>query len=178
MTSFLEDLQPEPVEIPPPIVPDHTASDDTPRPFTRRSTKDRVSRVTSKPKKPVPPYQPGKVRKAVINGYGGLAFFIMPLKPNVALAMMGPAKAPTEEDPQPISVIENCADAWEAAAEQFPWVRQMFETSTNLAIITALVAAHVPMILALMEGTPLAEKLNPAAAMEAMLRRRAEAEAE
>lgn len=179
MTSFLDGITPEPVPEPEPVVPDFQASDDSPSIFNRssRGTKTmRAPRATKAPPKPPPPYQPGKVRDAVLEMYGGVAFFVMPFKPAVSMTMLGPAKPVTEENPEPPSVIENCADAWEAAAKQYPFVRKMMEGGIGFAVVAGLLLAHAPILAAVVEGTPIAEKLSPASAMEAYLKRTAEAE--
>lgn len=171
--DFLSGIVPEPA--PEPVVPDHNASDDRPgfRLNGRRGQRGKTATEPrpSKPRKPAPAYQPGLVRERMLSTYGALAFAVMPFKPTVAVTIMGPAKAPTEEDPNPQSVAENCADAWEAAAKVYPWVRQMMEGGEKIAVIVGLLMAHGPIFAAMVEGTPLAEKLSPAAAMEAMLRR-------
>jgi hypothetical protein len=183
--DFLDGVVPTPAPEPDPVVPDfHAGAEQQERPslFQRSNgrttrTKERPTR-TQKPEKPAPPYQPGKVRDAMLETYGAFAFFVMPFKPNVAITIMSPVKPATEETPNPPTVAENCADAWEAAAKQYPWVRKMLEGGIGFAVITGLVLAHAPIFSAVVEGTSLAEKLNPAAAMEAMLRKQAEATTE
>lgn len=159
---------------PTPIVPDHKASaDDKPRvnPFVRKGSDSRKAQPRRAPK-PAPPYVEGVVRETALNMYGGVAMVLMPIKPNVTMRMLGPARTPTEKDPDPQSVIENCADAWEMAAKQFPVVRKLFATSADMVVIGALISAHAPIVTELFAGTAVAEKFNPAAAMEAYLKRR------
>lgn len=175
---FLDGVVPEPT--PDPVIPDPSASDDRPgfRLNGNRRSRTKTTNETRppKPRKPAPPYQAGLVRERMLGMYGALAFGVMPFKPGVAATIMSPAKPPTEEDPNPQSVAENCADAWEAAAKVYPWVRQMMEGGEKIAVIVGLVVAHGPIFAAMIEGTPLAERLSPAAAMEAFLRRQQEDE--
>lgn len=176
MTHFLDGIQPQDAPDPEPVIPDFRAAIDTdtdapPRLFSKGSQrKPRESRA-QQPKKPAPPYQPGKVRDAMLESYRGLAFFVMPFKPEVGVALMAPVRPPSETEPEPPSVAENCADAWEAAAKQYAWVRNMVEGGIGFAVIIGLVVAHAPIFAAVVSGTPIAERLNPAAAMEAMLKR-------
>lgn len=178
--DLFSSLTPEPVEDTP-VIPDWKAATDTeekPKLFRRKESPNGRTRTRAKVEKPAPPYQPGKVREAVLETYGALAFFVMPFKPQVSATIMSPASPPTEDNPHPQTVAENCADAWEEAAKHYPWVRRMIEGGIGFAVIMGLVTAHAPILAAAVDGTPLAEKLSPAAAMEAMLRRQAEKEEE
>ena len=166
--DWLDNVEPQPASEP--VTPNHRVPTDEPKPglFTRRPRmSDRSTprpQRTPRPRKPAPPYEPGKIREAVIELYSGAAFFVMPFKPTVAMTMMGPVREATEEEPNPPSVIERCAEAWEAAAKQYDWVRALFESGTNWTVIIGLCVAHAPILFAMFESTP-------AAAMEAMLRR-------
>ena len=178
--DFLNGVNPEPIDEPV-TVPDWKAADDekpsASKLFSRKpGVNGRTRTRAPKTEKPAPPYQPGRVYDAVLETYGAVAFGLMPFKPNVALTIMSPAKEPTEDEPNPKTVAENCAEAWEQAAKHYPWVRRMVEGGVGFAVIMALITAHAPIFAAAVQGTPLAEKLSPAAATEAMLRRQAEKE--
>ncbi len=168
----------EPVDVADePVVPDFKASQDSPtgRLFGRGRDRAREPRATRvKASKPAPAYQPGAVYESALKLYGGFGLVMMPIRPAVAMTVLGPAKAPTEDNPTPISVAENCAQAWEDAAKVYPWVRKFFEVGTNAALIAALLTAHLPIAMAFLEGTELGAKLNPAEAMERFLREREE----
>lgn len=117
---------------------------------------------------------PGQFIEPLTNFYNGMAFAMMPFKPVVAVALLSPSAEPTEANPEPLTVAENCAKAWDEAAQRSESVRRFLDGMVGVSVWSQLLAAHAPLIGALMEGTSIAEKFNPAAAMEAMLKRRAE----
>lgn len=170
--DFLSHAQPEPVQEP--VVPNYRATEDR---QNGRSTRlrDRMKEPREprarKPPKPAPPYEPGKVHEAALQFYGMTALTIMPFKPPVAMAILTPVRPPTEEEPEPPSVAENCAAAWEAAAKHYPWVRRLVEGGESFAVIIGLIVAHAPIAAALFEGTEVAKRFNPATVMEEYLKR-------
>lgn len=180
---FLEGVEPTDAPNPEPVVPNHHASEDTngriPSPIRR--LRDRNSPNNIKPprrEKSAPPYKEGEYTEALVEFYNLVALVAMPFKPALAMTIMGPHKPPTDDNPTPMSVAENCALAWDKAAKQSPTVRRMLAGFTATTVWGVLAAAHAPIIASMVEGTPLAEKLNPAAAMEAFLKRNAENVAE
>lgn len=172
------------VEPPPHVVPNHRAGDpSTPEPKPRngglrafidgkRETKARNVKP-SRPKKSVPNI-PGQFIEPLTDLYNGLAFVAMPFKPSVSMALLAPSKKPTEDNPTPLTVAENCAKAWDEAAQRSESVRRFLDSMMTASVWGGLIAAHIPLAAALLEGSSLAEKMNPATAMDAYLRRLAE----
>lgn len=171
--DFLQGVQPEAAE---PVVPNHHATredDDKPRPFggVRRSREPRQA-ATPRKEKPAPPYEAGQYTQALVDLYSMVAFVAMPFKPELAVTIMGPCRAPTEKEPDPPSVAENCADAWDKAAKQSPTVRRMLAAVTATTVWGSLATAHAPILAAAVAGTPLAEKMN--AGLQTFVQRRQE----
>lgn len=175
-------LQPEPIDFP---VPQHEASastetmssvDSLKAPSVRErlmgnSGKKRGERLSvtseAKEQKPVPPNKPGQYVKPLEEMYTALGVFAMPFHPNFGLTMLGPCRPPQEGEPEPDSVATNCAKAVDLAAQRSPAVRRMLESFMTASTLGTVVAAHVPLFLALAAGT----KLDPGAAMERFLAR-------
>lgn len=169
------------------IVPDHTAGTETvaPQPKTVR---ERLMEATQRKNSDGPrarnvkptrarksvPNVPGQFVKPLTDFYNTMAFATMPFKPAVAVTLLSPCEKPTEDNPNPLTVAENCAKAWDEAAQRSESVRRMLDGFVTVSVWGALISAHTPLIAAALQGTKLEEKLNPAAAMEAFLRRREE----
>jgi hypothetical protein len=140
----------------------------------RKSTKDNAPprRVTSKQRKTVPNI-PGQFVEPVLDFYNMVALVMMPFDPELSMTMVSPHKAPSDEDPNPPSVNEKCAKAWDEAAQKSESVRRMLDAFSTATVWGALAAAHVPIVaLVVKNHTPLGAKFDPAAAMEAMLKNR------
>lgn len=129
----------------------------------------------TKAKKSVPNV-PGQFVEPLTNLYNGMAFAMMPFKPAVTVALLAPSADPTEDNPNPPTVAENCARAWDEAAQRSESVRRFLDGMVGVSVWGQLAAAHAPLVGALLQGTSVAERFNPAAAMEAMLKRQAEQE--
>lgn len=168
-TYNFDEAVPQPV---PEVTPNHTAT--RPGIFARGATKQREPKPERAPRKPPPPNVPGQFVEPLTELYGAVAFVCMPFKPRVSMVIMGPCKMPTEAEPEPLSVAENCALAWDKAAQSNATIRRMLASGLTATVIGTLIAAHVPILAAALEGTSLAEKLDPTAAVEAFLKRQAE----
>ncbi len=166
-----------------PIVPDHTASKD---PYevpvaqnghksgpTRTGSILRATRPGEKrakaPKGPPPENKPGQFVEPLTDFYNTVAIALMPFKPAVAMTIMTPAR---EDDTR--TVAENCAIAWDEAAQKNESIRRALKTFTTIGVYGALFIAHAPIFMAGIQGTELEKRFNPAAAMEDMLRKEAE----
>ena len=165
----------------PTIVPNHRAGsnytvDDVDtvrdaRTKPRASTKER----TRKPRKPAPPYPAEGYYDRVLEFYQGLSMVFFPFEPQVSLYLVTPEtkmNPETKELEEGLSGAEKCAKAWDDAAKVSPSVRRLLETFLTVTVWGALISAHAPMVLILLKNrTPLGEKLDPAEAMEAFLKR-------
>jgi hypothetical protein len=170
------------------VVPNHkaTVDSDTPieEPPKRSPLRDRILKGSSdkprdtraKPAKKSVPNVPGQFVEPLTDFYNGAAMLLMPFKPAVSMAIIGPARTPTQEELEQSadipSVAENCARAWDEAAQRSESVRRMIDGFLTVGVWGALIAAHVPILVAVAGDNP---KFNPAAAMEAMLRKQQEA---
>lgn len=164
------------------VMPNHTASltGETVAPEPKRQTmRERLMAATgsktetrarnvkpTKAKKSVPNV-PGQFIEPLTDFYNMVAFVSMPFKPAVAMTLMGPASAPTEERPVPLTVAENCAHAWDEAAQRSESVRRFLDSMVGVSVWGRVFAAHAPLAVAMMEGS------SAAGAMEAFLKRRA-----
>jgi hypothetical protein len=186
MADFVEDpfnfsdVMPSAVPAEDFVTPNHRAGNasivDTERPRTVRErlmgNKAKEPRnVTPKPRKVVP-NKPGQFIEPLTDMYTGIAMVLMPFKPAVSMTIMSPVHEPTDEVPNPITVAENCARAWDEAAQRSERVRLMLDGFLTVGVWGAVLTAHIPILLAA------APSMNPATAMEAMLRRQQEQESD
>lgn len=178
----------------PTIVPNFRASDDSPhRTATReppltlgerlrgmRAGKAEKARNVKLPKeKKSVPNVPGQFIEAVEDFYNLMGMVAMPFDPEFAMTMVSPHKEPTPENPEPPTVAHRCAVAWDEAAQRSESVRRMLDSFTTATVWGALAAAHAPLLLILAKNhTPFGARLDPARAMEDMLRKRAAQEEE
>lgn len=197
MSEPWSDPVPEPLDInqlsivdavPEHVVPNHYASgtpstEDKPK---RKTVRERLMEATAgkstveprnvrprKEKRSVP-NRPGQFVEPLTDFYNGIAMVVMPFEPELSMTMVSPYKAPTEEEPNPPSVNERCAKAWDEAAQRSESVRRMLDGFLTVNVWGTLIAAHAPILLVLAKNhTPLGAKFSPATAMEDMLRREA-----
>lgn len=172
------------------VVPNHRATVDSDAPSLeeppkRTPLRDRILKgkdsadkprdTRPKPAKKHVPNVPGQFVEPLTDFYNGAAMLLMPFKPTVSMAIIGPARTPTQEELETSadipSVAENCARAWDEAAQRSESVRRMIDGFLTVGVWGALIAAHVPIMVAVAGDNP---KFNPAAAMEAMLRKQQE----
>lgn len=186
--DFLDDLTVVPAE---PVVPNHRASKDPfdPSPVdgpTRgRNIFQRAAKGEPKPSmarakrqtSPPPPVVKGEFIEPLTDVYNTIGIALMPFKPQVAIALVSPAREATEEEKakgiDPPTVAENCARAWDEVAQKNESVRRALKAMTTVGVWGGLFMAHAPILMAVMADTPLGEKLNPAAGAEAFLRQQA-----
>lgn len=169
---------------PPHVVPNHRATVDSEMqapeptsPFRERFLKNKtkpVARDTRPPKtQKVVPNRPGQFVEPLTDFYNTMALVAMPFKPQVAMVILGPCRPQTEEeaarDAQPPTVAENCARAWDEGAQRSESLRRVLDTFLTVGVVGTIIAAHTPIIMSLA-----GDKFNPAAVMEAMLKREAE----
>lgn len=171
------------------IVPDFRASDDSPNrtatrepPQTMRerlrslrsSTEDKPRNVKLPKEKKQVPNRPGQFIAPVEDFYNLLGMVAMPFDPEFSMAMVSPHKEPTIEEPDPPTTAHRCAVAWDEAAQRSESVRRMLDNFTTVTVWGALAAAHAPLLLILAKNhTSFGARLDPATAMEDMLRKRA-----
>lgn len=148
-------------------VPNHRASAgrDTPptedkpkrRGFLTGERQPRQRRQT----KPAPPNIPGQYVQPLTDIYLGAAMLAMPFKPRVAITIMAPVGVPTEDTPNPPTVAQNCAEAWDKAAQRSPAVRRFLDGMLTASVAGTLIAAHLPIVLALLADSPISDKIDP-----------------
>lgn len=118
----------------------------------------------AKAKKSTPPNRPGKYVKPVTEFYETFALVVMPFKPRAGLYLITEqTETVTQEDgsQQEVSLgtgAHRCAEAWDYAAQKNESVRRLLEAATTLGVAGKLIAAHVPLILGMVENT----KYDPA----------------
>jgi hypothetical protein len=131
-----------------------------------------------RPKRSVPNV-PGQFIEPLTDFYNGVALVAMPFDAELSMTLIGPCKPPTEENPKPLTVAENCAKAWDEAAQRSESVRRMLDGFLTVSVWGTLIAAHAPLLMIVAKNhTPIGKKFDPAAAMEAMLRKQAEEQPE
>lgn len=126
-------------------------------------------------KAPVPNV-PGQFIEPLTDFYNGIALVAMPFDPEITMVMTGPCRSPKEDEtPESVpSVAENCARTLDAAAQRSESLRRVLANFTAASVWGAVIAAHLPILAIVAKNhTPLGEKVDPAKAMEAMLRREA-----
>lgn len=177
------------------VVPNHHASSDdvpwnlpkdppwgTENKPKRRTVRERLMGTKSKEDTPVRDVRPSKPRKSVPNKpgqfvepvenfYNLVAMTLMPFRPQVSMAIMMPTAESTEDGIEAPTTAHNCAVAWDEAAQKSEAVRNFLDSFMTVGVVGKLIAAHLPIAMAAMPNN---SKWNPAAAMEEMLRRRAE----
>jgi hypothetical protein len=150
-------------------------------PFRERFLKNKPPKDSVRDTRPlkaqkVVPNKPGQFVEPLTDFYNTMALVAMPFKPEVSMAILGPCRPQTEDevakDVQPPTVAENCARAWDEGAQRSESLRRVLDTFLTVGVVGTIIAAHTPIIMALA-----GDKLNPAAAMEAMLRREAKGQA-
>jgi hypothetical protein len=162
------------------IVPDYRAGSDykvedaelpDARTRPRRSTRDN----TRKPRKPAPSYPAEGYYERVLEFYSGLAMVVFPFEPQVAMYLVTPEMKmnPESREMEPgLTGAERCAKAWDDAAKVSPGVRRLLEGFLTVTVWGALISVHAPMVMIFLKNrTSLGEKLDPAEAMEAFLKR-------
>lgn len=171
----LSGLTATPAPFPSPfVVPDHRASNDSstqdsPKQTVRERLMGRTRTTTEKPRNTKPakksvPNVPGQFVEPVTDFYNGLAMVLTPFKPQVSMALLSPCREPRDESDVDIpTVAENCARAWDEAAQRSESVRRMLDGFNGVTVWGGLIAAHMPLVMAL--------GFNPAASMESMLKR-------
>lgn len=141
-----------------------------PPPIRARNVKE------TKPRKVIP-NKPGQFIEPLTDVYNGLALMVMPFEPELAMTLMSPHRTPTEEDPNPLTVAENCAKAWDEAAQRSENIRRMLDGFLTVSVFGTLLAAHLPLLMILLKNhTSFGERIDPARAMESMLKRQAQGE--
>lgn len=186
--DLFSELQAVPAE---PVVPNHRASKDPfdPSPgdgptrgrniFQRAAKGDAKPSVTRAKRQtsPPPPVVKGEFIEPLTDLYNTIGIALMPFKPQVAIALVSPARDASEEEKakgiDPPTVAENCARAWDEVAQKNESVRRALKTMTTVGVWGGLFMAHAPILMAIMADTPLGERLNPAAGAEAFLRSQA-----
>lgn len=192
MTDPFDDL-PDAVSAPP-VVPNHRASRDPFDPFPdveNRPTRGlnifkgaaKTGRTPREPRAkrpttPPPPVNKGEFVQPLEDIYSTIAMALLPLKPTVAMAIVSPVRAQTDEelkaDIQPPTVAHNCAVAWDEVAQKNESVRRVLKQMTTIGVWGGLIMAHAPILAAVMAETPagaaFAPMFNPAAGAEAFLK--------
>jgi len=170
------------------LTPNHRASDqdgggdEPPLSLKERLTggrkpPPRVRNVKETKPRKVIPNRPGQFIEPLTDVYNGLALMVMPFEPELAMTLMSPHRTPTEEDPNPLTVAENCAKAWDEAAQRSESIRRMLDGFLTVSVFGTLVAAHAPLLMVLLKNhTSFGERIDPARAMESMLKRQAQGE--
>lgn len=171
-----------------PIVPNHRASEGTPQssePSTakqlfRRSQPREKARTTRTA--PPPENVPGQFVQPLEDVYSTLAMAMFPFKPQVAMAIIGPAREPTEEELakriEPPTVAHNCAVAWDEVAQKNESVRRVLKSMTTVGVWGGLFMAHAPILAAVMAETSMPNPFSPVSGAENLLREQAERNAE
>lgn len=170
------------------IAPDFTASSDSPNrtrtqepPLTLRErlqgmrdkTSDKPRNVRLPKEKKSVPNVPGQFIEPVEDFYNLMGMVAMPFDPEFSMTLMSPHKEATAEEPEPPTVAHRCAVAWDEAAQRSESVRRALDRFTTATVLGTLVAAHAPLLLVLAKNhTPFGARLDPAKAMEDMLRKR------
>lgn len=198
MPDFLSGVTPEPAPDFTPyhdeslVVPNFRASEDSPHrtqtakepPLTMRERLQGLRNDSTKPRnvklpkeKKSVPNVPGQFVDAVEDFYNLMGMIAMPFDPEFGITMVSPHKEPTETEPEPPTTAHRCAVAWDEAAQRSESVRRMLDNFTTVTVWGALAAAHAPLLMILAKNhTPFGARLDPARAMEDMLKRRAAAE--
>jgi hypothetical protein len=189
-TNPVADLFNVPLEpsTPPHQVPNHHATVDgdieTPKPaspFRERFLKNKDKTTPVRDTRPAKshkmvPNKPGQFVEPLTDFYNTVALVLMPFKPEVSMTIIGPSRPQSDEevrkDIQPPTVAENCARAWDEGAQRSESLRRVLDGFLTVGVVGTIIAAHTPIIMAIA-----GDKLNPAAAMEAMLRREAKDQA-
>lgn len=144
----------------------------------RRTTKD----GSAKPKKPAPAYPAEGYYDRILEFYQGVAMVAFPFEPQVALYLVTPEQKFNPETrlmEDGMTGAERCAKAWDEAAKVSPSVRRMIESFFTVTVWGALISAHAPILMIFLKNrTSLGEKLDPAEAMEAFLKRSTEQESQ
>lgn len=105
-----------------------SAGSSTDAPPTRRASGARAKQ--SRPQRPL-----SELRRELVEAYGIAGLALQQFRPLAAIVVVKQAEA--------------CADAWIAAAEAFPYVRQVLEVVGKGSIPFALLTAHMPVWVAL-----------------------------
>jgi hypothetical protein len=129
--------------------------------------------------KPAPAYPPGGYADRIEEVYDGMALMFMPFEPEVAMYLAMPEqKRVRDMETGDVSIVEGvtgsrkCAEAWDKAAQRSPAVRRLIEGFLTVNVWGALITAHAPIIVTILKNrTSFGEKMDPATAMEAMLKR-------
>jgi hypothetical protein len=180
----------------PPVVPNHHASvplDAIADPFekpkeptrtggilkamTGRTKEHKSTRTTGRARtSPPPENRPGQFVQPIEEFYTFLGIAAMPFKPAVAMTLLSPP--PGVEDPTAPTVAHNCAVAWDEVAQKNEAVRRALKTFTTVSVWGALITAHVPILMAAIDGTDLAKRFNPATGAEDFLKSQGESAGE
>lgn len=167
----------------PTVVPNHRAGtdyrvDDVENVRDARTRPRGGTAAKRKPRKPAPPYPAEGYYDRVLEFYSGLAMVAFPFEPQIALYLVTPEMKMNPETKaleEGMTGAERCAKAWDDAAKVSPAVRRLLEAFLTVTVWGALISAHAPMLMILVKNrTSLGEKLDPAEAMEAFLKRQQE----
>lgn len=184
-SSFdLSNVEPEPIEF---GVPAYKVVDDKPPKEPPLTMKERLKAMTSNKDSARPrnvrktatktvPNVPGQFIEPLTDFYNFIGLAVMPFDPEITMTMVQPCRAPKDdEDPSKIpTVAENCARTLDEAAQRSESLRRVLSSFTAASVWGAVIAAHMPLIAVVAKNhTPLGERLDPARAMEAMLKREA-----
>lgn len=124
------------------------------------------------------PNKPGQFVERVHDLYMTVALFAMPFDAEISMYLMTKTPDIVKEDGSTVegqSGAMRCAIAWDEAAQRNESVRRFLDGLLAASVWGALIAAHLPILFAIAKNhTPLGAKFDPAAAMEAMLRRQQE----
>lgn len=114
----------------------------------------------AKTKKPVPPYRQGALIEPLEKMYGALALGLMPFAPLTARSILSDVEVTLEDNSTVVrSNAENIAHAWDEWAKTSPAVRRLLYPLLNVAGGAKVVAAHLPILMAVALETGLVSKL-------------------
>jgi hypothetical protein len=153
MASADPDESPTPMDTPPPPPPRKRRLLGTPDPGSR----DSGPRSQRKIKKPLPPIPRNGFAPGIEKMYGAIALAVMPLDMEFASAIM--------------QVAPEAAKAWDELARRNEAVRRMLTAMMETTAWGAVIAAHVPLMLLLMnrmfKGDPRISMLGSVLAQQA-----------
>ena len=110
----------------------------------------KISESKSDPFEEVPrketAYKPGKYVEPVEDIYNFASLALMPFAPNTSMVFQEQVEVGTKDDPEQITVAENCARHWDKAAETNPKIRRMLDKFLGGGALMGLAMAHAPII--------------------------------
>lgn len=94
---------------------------------------ERDNPKNAKPRKPMPTMAPTALHRGLMDFYNGMAFMLMPMQPEIAMAISSSA--------------EKCADAWVELSRTNPAVKRFLIGLVTTSATGALIFAHMPIIM-------------------------------